>query len=1480
MEKLKRWQLWLMITVIAVTIYNILPTVFYYTKPLKESVDARKAAEIGISIANRVNSLEEQSVDWVWAFADNLGVNPQSVELEGARFIRVHFATAKEAKRFSRSLERGGLLIPFVPSQLAPAPALSKETEVVVERKVGIHLDPQRIGRFFNYSKKFDDQGAATSAWRSIVIDRVIPIARALSGDSELSKAALAAVGASSSKAKDEALIQISRKLVFMQKTFGVDSSITQSYFATLTQTAKRAGAKLPKNLLSDLQTLSTKLTAKQSSDSSKVLAGQAEAVQSAISLLSNHSSLFAAAHKPLTASSVVEKLEGKQAKGSQIIDLSATSPYFSSLVVDWTNQRLVIQIKPTVLSILSKFPKTEVESATADRLNQLLIDEMARLSRLTNEKIEQEGGQFSLSLSELPGSTSFLTMKLGAVAKEESASLLKVLQTSFHPKSEELSAENFPITAEPGKTGLYVYAPAASTKRVPDTFKKSSYYVIAKGLAAIQNQYKNSKSDAAKLVKADIDQLGEILSNLGFFGFSASEYGFGADHSGDVIFEKDDAFQDLIRATRESFQRKGSQSLAVLELSDVEQRLLTENRIDDNTHEDLLRARDAYLSAQVSLSKQVRQEVPPPIRNVYWDNAKLSFRKYFRGDDRKILKWGLDLSGGKSVRIGLKDKSGRWISDQDDLKEAVNQLYKRVNKMGLSEVSIRTEGDKILLDFPGSQGLSSQELVKAASMSFHVINEKFSTLNRELAVYSNEFLQEVWNEAVVTNRKEIENIQTIAWRHLGGRSDSLEFLPESEAAKVLYENGLRLAGPNAPSPSSAFNDTLSSIALMRGEDFADWEGQTHPLLITFHNFALEGSSLERVLAGYDPQKGNILTFSVASSGVSKEGVKRNFRDDLFNWTNQYAEDRIAGTPRATYSQGRGWRMGVVLNGSVISAPALNSPIRDHAMITGHFTQREINQLVADLKAGSLTFTPKILSESNISPELGKAERNSGIFAAAIGTVLVIIAMIVYYRFAGLVASVAVLFNLAILWGVLQNLDAALTLPGIAAIILTIGMAVDANVLVYERVREELNAGKRLASALALGYKKAFSAIVDSNLTTIIAALILLQFDSGPIKGFALTLIVGIVSSMFTALFMTRAFFSQWVQNPARKTLTMMRFLTTPNFNFLKWAKPAILASAVVVILGAGAFWKEGARVLGMDFTGGWALTVNVEPQSDINPREAALHALVAKGANPSHVQVRQLSSASQLRIQLSTNLEQKGQPFFGLPQEIDPAGQSVAYASNPRILWVVDALESGHVKLTQDSLNTISENWNQTSGQLSETMRDQAVVGLGLAMLAILAYLWFRFEFKYGIAAIIGLVHDVVMTFALIGLLSFLGVAIEIDLQTIAAIMTIIGYSLNDTIIIFDRIREDLRLMRKEPIRNVITHALNATLSRTVMTSGTTLLVLLALVTLGGKSIFGFSLVMAIGVVVGTLSSLFVASPLLIFFHFREARSSEVVES
>lgn len=1022
-------------------------------------------------------------------------------------------------------------------------------------------------------------------------------------------------------------------------------------------------------------------------------------------------------------------------------------------------------------------------------------------------------------------------------------------------------------------KLGLVVYAPAMYEEAPPSGFRKNSIYVIARGTDSLRQRYlDNPNSEQAKQFISEFGQLESLLRKNGFIAYQGSLYGMDPEFKNDIIFKLDNYYAPTVAASRENFSVKGSKRFAVLDFDDVEQRILTTNKIEDSIQEDLVKWSDEYQAAQVNIDPTSRYLVPAPTKNVFWENLKLSVRKYFRGDERKILKWGLDLSGGKTVRIALRDQNNRLVTNPDDLKQAVNELYNRINKLGVAERSIRIDSSNIILDFPGSQGFSASDLIKSSAMYFHIVNQKFTTENRTLASTVNQFLQNVWNEAVVTNRKDIDSINEIAWAHLGGEvSDEIQTAPRSDAAKILYDNGLRLTNPKKTQSSSQFDDSLSKIAMFQGGDQSEWENQASPLLIVFNNYALEGSNLTDVHVGYDHSKGNILNFSVKRTA---EGSKSNEspRDTFYEWTSQFAETRIQGTPKEAYSPGHGWRMAVILNDRVISAPSLNDALKDGGSISGRFSQREINQLAADLKAGSLSFTPKILSEHNVSPELGKEERSKGITASLVALVLVVAAMVGYYRFAGVVASCAVTLNLLIMWGILQNLDAALTLPGIAAIVLTIGMAVDANVLVFERIREEFALSGRIASAIQAGYSKAFSAIVDSNITTIIAAIILTQFDSGPIKGFAVMLIIGIVSSMFTALFMTRYYFAGWVKNPNNKSLTMSQFISNTKFDFIKQAKTAFIISGILMIIGGYFFFAQRNTMFGMDFTGGYSLMAEVEEQPSNPPyRVEAFNALVKNGATQKEVSVKELSKPNQLRIQLGMGMEEKGHPFYQMPESEIPAKVTYEYEKNPRIVWVVNALQNQGLAIKKSQLENLENQWTAMGSQFSDAMRNNAIIALSLALLSILIYITIRFEFKYAVAAVIGLAHDIIITMGIFAIFHALGFAVQIDLQVIGAIMTIIGYSLNDTIIIFDRIREDMRLMRKHPFKDIVNHALNVTLGRTLMTSGTTLLVLFTLVILGGPSIFDFSLVMTLGVLIGTLSSLFIASPVMLYFHNRE---------
>ncbi len=1098
---------------------------------------------------------------------------------------------------------------------------------------------------------------------------------------------------------------------------------------------------------------------------------------------------------------------------------------------------------------------------------NETLI----KISRDLGEKVLQSENGFEIPFHLLADTSSSIVLHLDTLSKLEINQALSSIKTKWHPKHPDLQnipivdADNYPnLTLEEKALCLVFVSPFSEDAK---NLSKGSLYLFVKGIERIQKTYEGFQdSPLASALEEDLEALHLSLYETGFLRADPAK---DAPYSADFQFEKPDFAAPIIQASRENFHVNADKRHALLELSTHEQRIIAQNKIDNTVHEELIKWRDDYKASQVNLDPKVRFDVPKPTKNVLWNNVMLTLRKMVRGDENRIIRWGLDLSGGKSVELELLDSKGEIVTAEEEIKQGMGELYSRVNKMGLSEVSIRQVGEHIALDFPGSQALSASDLIQASSMYFHVVNEKFSSYSPTIGNAVNSFLQGVWDEACFTGTTDAGGVNAIAIKHLS-RS--------SEGAKTLRENGLELFKKTSLSKENGINDHLSKVVIQRGSSAKDWQGLGNPLLIVFNDHVLEGSQLENIYSSYDPQRGNFLSFGVVSSLQTREGKEISPQKNLHAWTSRYSKNNILGTLNEAPSRGQGWRMAVVLNDTVISSPTLNEAIKESASISGSFSTAEVQRLCADLKAGSLSFTPRILSEKNVSPELGLADREKGIMATAVALLLVVIAMVAYYRFAGLVASLAVIFNLLILWATLQNLGATLTLAGLAGIILTVGMSIDANVLVFERIKEEQSLGKSAQNAIAAGYKKAFSAIVDSNITTIIAALILLNFDAGPVKSFAMNLIIGITSSMFTSLFVTRCYFTFWAKNPKNTLLKMSDWIRKTRFNFLKYTRASFSIALLTVAAGSFFLFSKSSSILGLDFTGGYSIHVELSPDQDRNYVEDVQKALLSKGASTQDFLVQGLSKPNELRILFGQSMEQQGKPFAGLPLEKEISKSDLLYQKNPRISWVVDTLSSSGIMIAQKNLSHLHADWTAVSGQMSDTMRNSAIIGLFLSFIAIFIYLAFRFEYKFAAAAVVCVIHDALITVALMGLLHAFGVPVQLDLITIAAIMTVIGYSLNDTIIIFDRIREEIHA-KKRNLRDTINEALNFTLSRTMITSGTTLIVLFALLFLGGASIFGFALVMTMGVILGTLSSWFIAAPLVLFFQRREEKAVAIKE-
>jgi SecD/SecF fusion protein len=540
--------------------------------------------------------------------------------------------------------------------------------------------------------------------------------------------------------------------------------------------------------------------------------------------------------------------------------------------------------------------------------------------------------------------------------------------------------------------------------------------------------------------------------------------------------------------------------------------------------------------------------------------------------------------------------------------------------------------------------------------------------------------------------------------------------------------------------------------------------------------------------------------------------------------------------------ENQGRLLAIVLDGVLYSAPRIREPIlTGSGEITGNFDLREAIEL-ANVLENPLRAPLRVIESRDVDPTLGADSIRSGMRAAMVGAVAVCLFMLVYYLMAGLVANVALLLNILLLLGVMCSIGTTLTLPGIAGIVLTIGMAVDANVLIFERIREELAAGKSLRGAIAAGYEKAFGTILDANLTTLIASVILIYMGTGPVKGFGVTLTIGLSVNMFTALVVTRLIFDALLDRGWLRSLRMLRFIGETRIDFLRWAKPAFIASWLLILVGNSyGIFVRGQDVLGVEFTGGANLTLAFDPAHRVEVDRLRAAATEASGADVLVGYQRDVASGTDnLRITVRVP-----------PNATEDQAQGLAGR-------VVEELrrrfpEANFKVLSVDNIGPV----------IGREIQRSAIWAAVLAMFGILIYVAFRYEFSFAVGAVVAVVHDLLMTLGWYFLAQH-----QLNATTVAALLTIIGFSINDTIVIFDRVREDLKLGLRGTFREIMNHALNRTLSRTVITSGTTFLATLALYALGGPVINDFAFAFLIGILTGTYSSIYIAGALVLWWH------------
>jgi len=589
---------------------------------------------------------------------------------------------------------------------------------------------------------------------------------------------------------------------------------------------------------------------------------------------------------------------------------------------------------------------------------------------------------------------------------------------------------------------------------------------------------------------------------------------------------------------------------------------------------------------------------------------------------------------------------------------------------------------------------------------------------------------------------------------------------------------------------------------------------------------------------GRPPLGGDVITGARPSSGVTGSEVNVDF--------SMNAEGAKTWARMTRENVGR--CIAVVLDGYVRSYPRVENEITGgNTQIEGDFTIEEADDLANILKSGKLPAPAHIVSDTVIGPTLGKEAINSGLISFIISFIIVLAYMIFYYsKSAGTIADIALVANVFLIFGILASLGAILTLPGIAGIVLTMGMSVDANVLIYERIREELRAGKGMKLAISDGYKGALSAILDSNVTTLLTGIILYVFGTGPIKGFATTLVIGIFTSLFCAIYITRLIYEWQLKRNANLTFSIKmtaNILKNTSIDFIGKRKIFYAISIAITVIGIASLIIRGLNP-GIDFAGGRTYVIRFE--QSVSTADVAASLEPGFGERP---QVVTFGSDNQVRITTKYKINETG---------VDDEVETILYDGLKNMV-------GGNV--TKEEFLSENRKSSETVGPtIAADIKSRAVWAVALATLMMFIYIFVRFRnWQYGVGAVVSTIHDTMIVIGIYSLLwGIMPFSMEIDQSFIAAILTVIGYSINDTVVVFDRLREFLPLHRKRPVKEVLNLALNDTLSRTLNTGITSILVLILMFFLGGATIRGFLFAMIVGIVVGTYSSIFVATSIV----------------
>ncbi|NJB37357.1 protein translocase subunit SecDF [Croceivirga sp. JEA036] len=783
----------------------------------------------------------------------------------------------------------------------------------------------------------------------------------------------------------------------------------------------------------------------------------------------------------------------------------------------------------------------------------------------------------------------------------------------------------------------------------------------------------------------------------------------------------------------------------------------------------------------------------------------------------------------------------------------AFEVLRKRIDGFGVTQPNIQREGNsgRILVELPGAKDVKrAQELLSStAQLEFW---ETYSQNNQSLGLFfvnANEKLRAI----LEPESKEEEAVK-----------------PESELDSLLSdvaEDTLDVSSASNPLISKLLPPVPGSHAIARVlvADTAEIGGYLRmpevkrllPADIQFTKFAFEKPPKDSEVADLYALKSNRDGKPRISGDVVSDA------QDVFDQFNKPAVSMTMNTKGA-----REWEkltgdafnnqtgIAIVLDNKVYTAPGVSTgPISGgRSEITGTFTINETKDIANVLRAGKLPASADIIQSEVVGPSLGQEAIDSGFMSFLIAMAFVLVWMVFYYGRAGLFADIALLFNIVLIFGVLTSLGAVLTLPGIAGIVLTIGMSVDANVLIFERIKEELAKGKGKSQAIADGFGNALSSILDANITTGLTAIILFIFGSGPIKGFATTLLIGIVTSLFTAIFITRLLVDWYISRKGRElafsTPMTKNLFSNLSVDFLGKRKIAYILSGILVAVGVFSLVRNGLQQ-GVDFIGGRSYQIRFE--KEVNPSEIAseLNDEFGSGTN-----VKTFGDANQIKVTTPYKVEEEG-------IEVDNEIQNKLYTSLQKYLPDGTSFEDFTVGASEKSIGILQS--TKVGPTIADDIKKNAYLAILGSLAVVFLYILFRFQkWQFSLGAVVAVFHDVMIVLGIFSLTSaIMPFNMEIDQAFIAAILTVIGYSLNDTVVVFDRIREIVGLKGWSAGAHV-NEALNSTLSRTLNTSLTTLIVLLAIFIFGGESLRGFMFAMIVGVLVGTYSSVFIATPIM----------------